>query len=451
MRIVARQRARVVAATTAWRRPKRTSFSAGRWLFTLSLLMVVDSASASSDVASGLTELRKCGDECTFWLDTNKTMFKTGGCNWCTRVHLNNFGIAKIAKGTVSNMPNLRDLLLSDNEITELEPDWLRNVPSVKYLNLDGNKIAKLKTGTFFDLPNLVEVHLKNNEITELEPHWVKNMPNLWLLNIDYNKIAKLKTGTFSDLPNLEHVGLQYNEIIQLEPGWAINVSPDFWVDFWGNYLGCVSGISTETTSDVSFSQNFSVNSNRYVALRCPETCTINTCYDLDNHVCLSCPEINTDGIGTLCLFPEKTYNDGVRGLECTVLSKGGKMSSQEIMAVVFSVVGLIVTAGVIWLNRRRVFRCITTRNTGGGGNDRWNPIGRYDGFAQYSRARRTPRRGRRFIVVSILFCRSVKRCAGLGLHRGSPDTGSRLIFVISNNLCSPFYFPFVIMSENMS
>ena len=42
-------------------------------------------------------------------------------------------------------------------------------------------------------------------------------------------------------------------------------------------------------------------------------------------------------------------------------------MSSQEIMAVVFSVVGLIVTAGVIWLNRRRVFRCITTRNTGGG------------------------------------------------------------------------------------
>ena len=53
-------------------------FSGGRWMFILSLLMVVGSASASSDVASGLTELSKCGDECTFWLDTNKMMLKTG-------------------------------------------------------------------------------------------------------------------------------------------------------------------------------------------------------------------------------------------------------------------------------------------------------------------------------------------------------------------------------------
>eukprot|EP00802_Teleaulax_amphioxeia_P011867 Tamp_11904.p2 GENE.Tamp_11904~~Tamp_11904.p2 ORF type:complete len:151 (-),score=32.50 Tamp_11904:1246-1698(-) len=79
---------------------KRTSFSGGRWLFILSLMMVVGSASASS---SGLTEIGKCGDECTFWLDTNQMMFKTGGPCTCSGLYLLNKGIAKIANGTVSD------------------------------------------------------------------------------------------------------------------------------------------------------------------------------------------------------------------------------------------------------------------------------------------------------------------------------------------------------------
>ena len=90
----------------------RTS-SGGRWLFILSLMMKAVSASASSDVAAGLTELSKCGDgSCTFWLDANKTMFKTGESCTCTELYLNDKGIAKIAKGTWSDLPNLGYLYL---------------------------------------------------------------------------------------------------------------------------------------------------------------------------------------------------------------------------------------------------------------------------------------------------------------------------------------------------
>ena len=171
-----------------------------------------------------LTELSKCGSQCTFWLETNKMMFKTGGPCTCERLDLSNKGIAKIANGTVSDMPNLRDLRFQSNEIVELEPGWLSNLTSLHRLNLSYNKIASL------------------------EPGWVSNVPNLQVLILSGNKIAQLKPGWVSNVPNLKFL----------------------WI--FDNPLGCVSGFADDVEID-----DLAMDYGFYETPRCPENCTINT------------------------------------------------------------------------------------------------------------------------------------------------------------------------------
>ena len=73
-------------------------------------------------------------------------------------------------------------------------------------------------------------------------------------------------------------------------------------LEIYDNPLGCVSGIADDVDID-----DDALSNGFYETPRCPESCTINTNYDPDNHVCLSCPE--------------NTYNDGIGAVECTVVN----------------------------------------------------------------------------------------------------------------------------------
>jgi Leucine-rich repeat (LRR) protein len=83
-------------------------------------------------------------------------------------------------------------------------------------------------------------------------------MPNLRTLKIQSNDITELEPGRVSNVPNLQYLHLQRSKIAKLA----------------------------------------------YETPLCPENCTINTYYDPDNHVCLSCPE--------------NTYRDGIGAVDCT-------------------------------------------------------------------------------------------------------------------------------------
>jgi len=61
----------------------------------------------------------------------------------------------------------------------------------------------------------------------------------------------------------------------------------------WELSLGCVSGVADHVQIDPG-----ALSNGFYETPCCPENCTINTYYDDDKHVCLSCPE--------------NTYRDGL-------------------------------------------------------------------------------------------------------------------------------------------
>ena len=259
-----------------------TMFSGGRWLFVLSFLMVVGSASASSDVASGLTELQKCGDQCTFWLDTNKMMFKTGGPCTCSQLSLFNKGIAKIANGTVSDMPNLQSLHLRDNEIAELEPGWVSNVSNLQVLYLDGNPGVPFACPTVSSYSSGCEMNralvrggctfwvdalrgwMLFKTWTPLHPQHppktcLGSMLTLTPGTLSGNKIAKIANGTVSDMPNLEDLHLKDNEITELEPGWVRNVPNLRGLDLFRNKM---AKLAKGTVSDMPNLESLNLYAN---------------------------------------------------------------------------------------------------------------------------------------------------------------------------------------------
>ena len=119
---------------------------------------------------------------------------------------------------------------------------------------------------------------LSNKGIVKFANDTWSDMPNLQILYLHNNKIAELGNGTWNDLTSLDELSI------------------------FENPLGCVSGIADDVEID-----GYALMFGFYETPLCPDNCTINTNYDPDNHVCLSCPE--------------NTYTDGIGAVNCTALS----------------------------------------------------------------------------------------------------------------------------------
>ncbi len=64
---------------------------------------------------------------------------------------------------TFNNLPMLKELYLSYNQISELQSGLFNNFPNLLNLNLGNNKIKVIQLDTFNNLPILNSLWLNNN------------------------------------------------------------------------------------------------------------------------------------------------------------------------------------------------------------------------------------------------------------------------------------------------
>ncbi|MFZ4557596.1 MAG: COR domain-containing protein [Pseudanabaena sp.] len=128
-----------------------------------------------------------------------------------TKLDLSKRGIKTIPP-EISQLPNLQNLFLYDNQITDL-PCEIFKLSNLKKLNLSGNRISSIPS----DIGNLIELtslYLNRNQIEEI-PNLIANLINLTTLNLSSNQIKEIPHA-ISNLANLTTLSLYSNQIKEI-------------------------------------------------------------------------------------------------------------------------------------------------------------------------------------------------------------------------------------------
>ncbi len=117
---------------------------------------------------------------------------------------------------------SLKDLLLANNSISELEEDALRGLTELRKLDLSGNSISSLGKGVLSDLSSLLELDLSSNRLENLggdnEGLFASTL-RLEALRLDGNRLETLPSPVFSPLRRLQRLDLSSNSLREIVGG----------------------------------------------------------------------------------------------------------------------------------------------------------------------------------------------------------------------------------------
>ncbi|KAJ3640726.1 hypothetical protein Zmor_027270 [Zophobas morio] len=181
-----------------------------------------------------------------------------------THLYLTNCRIRKIQVGSFQNLPVLTDLNLSDNLLEEID-NGIFDKLSFKSLYLEGNRIVRIGDRAFNNL-HMEYLFIDNNRIFEWKSEWfrgtplgsvsitnnrLENLPGLafeylWHFGKDVvlvnfiassNKIAKIDPDAFKGVKMIVTLNLQNNSLTHLEPGLFDTVENIDQIDLGQNKL----------------------------------------------------------------------------------------------------------------------------------------------------------------------------------------------------------------------
>ncbi|OJJ23263.1 hypothetical protein BKI52_02595 [marine bacterium AO1-C] len=110
----------------------------------------------------------------------------------------------------LQQLPQLREIDLNDNQITDLSP--LNQLLELREIDLNDNQITDLSP--LNQLPQLTKISLNDNQITDLSP--LNQLPQLREIYLSYNQITDLSP--LNQLPQLTKISLSANQITDLSP-----------------------------------------------------------------------------------------------------------------------------------------------------------------------------------------------------------------------------------------
>lgn len=107
--------------------------------------------------------------------------------------------------------PQLKNLSLSFNQITELIGNIFTKVTSLERIDLSSNRIEKILDDVFKPLVNLKILRLNNNRISIIDDDLFKHNFNLNTLTLNNNMLAAVDNGSFNGLKMLQVIELGNN------------------------------------------------------------------------------------------------------------------------------------------------------------------------------------------------------------------------------------------------
>ncbi|KAF7278687.1 hypothetical protein GWI33_008096 [Rhynchophorus ferrugineus] len=124
-------------------------------------------------------------------------------------------------------LPRLQILSLDHNNFHEIKSESFDALSEITYLNLESNKIETVPSNLFKPEVHakLKNLRLSNNELTTIETGTFRSLGSLFEVSLSENKIANLQMESFADLPQLNKIILSNNLISRIGPGAFSNLS----------------------------------------------------------------------------------------------------------------------------------------------------------------------------------------------------------------------------------
>ncbi|XP_055629540.1 protein artichoke [Toxorhynchites rutilus septentrionalis] len=136
-------------------------------------------------------------------------------------INLSENGIDWVHLRAFVGLPSLKSLQLSGNRIADagMIGRAVKDIPNLAVLKLDRNTISKLNEGSFVDLPSLKELYLNDNTITEMYHGAFHRTPSLKLVHLENNYLRRVHPESFLQASGsgVEIIHLQHNEIGRIE------------------------------------------------------------------------------------------------------------------------------------------------------------------------------------------------------------------------------------------
>ncbi|CAB3242457.1 unnamed protein product [Arctia plantaginis] len=217
-----------------------------------------------------------------------------------TELYLNNNNITNVPKYIFDNQLQLRLLDLSMNDIYSIE-EYSLPLQNLQYLYVKGNRIngviksnvfspakflrflelshfniSKIDSMAFVDLPVLAKLNLSNNYIHSIEPNSFKNVNNLYSLDISHNNLFDLKF-TGGVLTNLKALHISNNNLSNIS-GLLSNTCKLAYLDLSYNNIKNVSEMSAMIFPNLTV---LFLDNNKLKYFNSPKINTLTTLVDL--------------------------------------------------------------------------------------------------------------------------------------------------------------------------
>ncbi|KAG8227948.1 hypothetical protein J437_LFUL008392 [Ladona fulva] len=176
-------------------------------------------------VFSGLPELRELllpdnnvleipGDS----FDERSSPFvSSAGCTELSVLDLERNAIRRVDESSLLPLPRLNTLRLGENLIENLPKGLFQRSKFLSSLSLDGNRIGSIEDGLFSPLEkSLKELRLQGNRLEEVDRDDLHPLPSLLELHLQRNRLSTVAPGAFRSLRAIQHANLAGNRLTHL-------------------------------------------------------------------------------------------------------------------------------------------------------------------------------------------------------------------------------------------
>ncbi|XP_078573146.1 uncharacterized protein LOC144859991 [Branchiostoma floridae x Branchiostoma japonicum] len=187
-----------------------------------------------------------CGSDCKLWfVNCNITTIEVGALAKLPQVKTlviwqNN--LETLRSGTFEGMEGVKELVLIENNMTCIEAGAFDGLPLLRFLYLVDNQILTMAPGMLRGL-QLDWLDVSANSIWYIAPGVLQGALSVRHVYIVENKLQSVSVGMFAELGNMHNLHLEYNEISWIADGAFHSNQRLAVLNLAGNKLTFLSGL----------------------------------------------------------------------------------------------------------------------------------------------------------------------------------------------------------------